>query len=170
MGGSSQVGAPAPKQDHCRAPAVATAHAHHQAQSWRGAAMVTLHCLLGCAIGELSGLSIGVSLGWAPRVTVSLAVALSFISGFTLALIPLLRSGIGLSTALRSLWLGEATSIAVMELVMNWVDWQMGGMRGVSLTARLYWYSFAIALVAGFFGAWPVNRWMLSKNVKRCHG
>src|ERR1700722_2298478 len=123
MGGSSPAGAAAPQEDHCQAPV--TAHAHHHAQGWRGAAMVTLHCLLGCAIGELSGLSIGVSLGWAPRVTVSLAVALSFVSGFALALIPLLRSGVAFNTALRSLWLGEVTSIAVMELVMNWVDWQM---------------------------------------------
>jgi hypothetical protein len=154
-----------------QAPETAAAQAHHHhASGWRGAAMVTAHCLLGCAIGELTGLSIGVFLGWLPRLTVSLAVLLSFVSGFALAVIPLIRSGVNFFTALDTVWLGEATSIATMEAVMNWVDWKMGGMRGVSLSSRLYWYSFAIALVGGFFGAWPVNRWMLARNIKRCHG
>src|SRR5262249_38718124 len=132
--------------------------------------MVTAHCLLGCAIGELSGLSVGVSLGWQPQLTVSLAVLLSFVSGFALAIIPLIRGGIPFSSALGSVWLGEAASIAATELVMNGVAWNMGGMRGVSLGSPLYWYSFAIALAAGFLGAWPLNRWMLARNLKRCHG
>jgi len=149
------------------APPAAAGHAHHG--GWRGAASVTLHCLSGCAIGELLGLAIGVSLGWNPRVTVTLAVLLSFISGFALTLLPMLRRGFGLLSALRTVWLGEVVSISVMELVMNIVDFQMGGMRGVSLTSGRYWEAFALALVAGFIAAWPANAWMLARNVPRCH-
>jgi hypothetical protein len=143
------------------------AHAH--SAGWRGAASVTVHCLTGCAIGELLGLAVGVSLGWPPRLTVTLAVALSFLSGFALTLIPMLRRGFGFADSLRTVWLGEVISISVMELVMNLVDYQMGGMRGVSLASGRYWEAFALALAGGFLAAWPVNAWMLSRNMKRCH-
>jgi hypothetical protein len=150
--------------------AMPAAHAGHAHQSgWRGAASVTLHCLTGCAIGELLGLAIGVSLGWPPRLTVALAVALSFVSGFALTLLPMLRRGFGFADSFRTVWLGEVISISTMELVMNLVDYQMGGMRGVSLTSGRYWEAFALALVGGFLAAWPVNAWMLSRNMKRCH-
>jgi len=145
------------------------AHAGHGGSGWPGAASVTLHCLTGCAIGELTGLAIGVGAGWVPNLTIALAVVLSFVSGYTLTLIPMLRRGAGLLAALSTVWLGEAISIGAMELVMNAVDYQMGGMRGVSLASPRYWESFAIALVAGFVSAWPVNRWMLQRNLKRCH-
>jgi hypothetical protein len=146
------------------------AHAGHAHQAgWRGAASVTLHCLTGCAIGELTGLAIGVSLGWHPAMTVALAVALSFFSGFALTLVPMLRRGFGFADSLRTVWLGEVISISVMELVMNLVDYHMGGMRGVSLVSARYWEAFALALVAGFLAAWPVNAWMLGRNMKRCH-
>ena len=152
---------------HTAMPDAHAGHAH--GGGWRGAASVTLHCLTGCAIGELAGLAIGVSLGWPPRLTVSLAVALSFLSGFALTLIPMLRRGFGFADSFRTVWLGEVISISVMELVMNLVDYQMGGMRGVSLASARYWEAFAMALVAGFLAAWPVNAWMLSRNMKRCH-
>jgi hypothetical protein len=145
------------------------AHAGHGGSGWSGAASVTLHCLTGCAIGELTGLAIGVGSHWNPNLTITLAVVLSFVSGYALTLIPMLRRGAGLLTALRTVWLGEAVSIGAMELVMNAVDYQMGGMRGVSLVSPRYWESFVIALVAGFLAAWPVNLWMLRKNLKRCH-
>ncbi len=152
---------------HAAMPDAHAGHAHHG--GWRGAASVTLHCLTGCAIGELAGLAIGVSLGWPPTMTVSLAVALSFVSGFALTLLPMLRRGFGLADSFRTVWLGEVISISVMELVMNLVDYQMGGMRGVSLVSARYWEAFALALLGGFLAAWPVNAWMLGRNMKRCH-
>ncbi|MBV8159107.1 MAG: DUF4396 domain-containing protein, partial [Dyella sp.] len=92
-----------------------------------------------------------------------------FVSGFALTLLPMLRRGFGFADSLRTVWLGEVISISVMELVMNLVDYQMGGMRGVSLASARYWEAFALALVAGFLAAWPVNAWMLSRNMQRCH-
>jgi hypothetical protein len=145
-------------------------HAEHAHQGGlRGAASVTLHCLTGCAIGELTGLAIGVGLGWNPNVTIALAVVLSFFSGFALTLIPMLRRGFNFADSFRTVWLGEVISISVMEAVMNLVDYQMGGMRGVSLVSGRYWEAFAFALVGGFLAALPVNGWMLNRNMKRCH-
>jgi hypothetical protein len=154
-----------------RAISTPMAHASHAyGGGWRGAASVTLHCLTGCAMGELAGLSIGVSLGWAPTATILLAVILAFVSGFSLTLFPLFRRGFGFALAFRTVWLGETISIGVMELVMNFVDYHMGGMRAVSLVSSQYWTAFALAGMAGFVAAFPVNYWMLVKNMKRCHG
>ncbi|MDB5988102.1 MAG: hypothetical protein JWR16_3155 [Nevskia sp.] len=162
--GSASAGDHAPNAAHA-------AHAAHGAHGsgWRGAAHITLHCLSGCAIGELIGLSIGVGLGWVPNASIALAIVLSFVSGFALTLLPLLQRGLDFRTAFATIWLGEAISIATMELVMNWVDFSMGGMRGGSLLSLQYWIAFVVAGIAGFFAAWPVNRWMLSRNMQRCH-
>ena len=153
------------------APTDATTHDGHRAHAsgWRGAAHITLHCLSGCAIGELTGLSIGVGFGWAPKASIALAIVLSFVSGYAMTLWPLLRRGLGLRSAFATIWLGEAISIGTMELVMNWVDFSMGGMRGASLLSERYWLSFIVAGAVGFLAAWPVNRWMLARNVPRCH-
>jgi len=142
---------------------------HARGDGWQAAASVTLHCLTGCAVGELAGLAIGVGLGWRPGYTITLAVALAFVSGFALTLLPMLRRGFGFLASLRTVWLGEAVSIGVMEIAMNIADYQMGGMRGVSLVSARYWEAFAAALVAGFLAAWPVNAWMLRRQLKRCH-
>ena len=153
------------------APVAAPApHAGHEHQGGlRGAISVTMHCLSGCAIGELTGLAIGVGLGWNPNTTITLAVLLSFLSGFALTLVPMMRRGFGFADSFRTVWLGEVISISVMEAVMNLVDYQMGGMRGVSLVSGRYWEAFAFALVGGFLAALPVNAWMLNRNMKRCH-
>jgi hypothetical protein len=144
-------------------------HSHSQGSSWRAAASVTVHCLTGCAIGEFIGLAIGVSAGFDVHITITLAVVLSFISGFALTIIPMMRRGVSFATAFQTVWLGEVISISVMELMMNIIDYRMGGMRGVTMMHAQYWEAFGAALVAGYFAALPVNKWMLSRNMKNCH-
>lgn len=154
-------------------------HAHHHAHAGHGSApaslarlttAATMHCLLGCAIGEWIGLALGVSLGLGPLGTVLLATSLGFASGFALSLVPLMRSGLTLGSAWRAIWLGESISIAAMEAAMNLADWWVGGMAVRSLTDPMFWYGYGAALVAGFAVAWPVNRYMLAREVKqRCH-
>lgn len=142
---------------------------HSQGSNWSAAASVTVHCLTGCAIGEFIGLAIGVSLGFPVHLTITLAVALSFVSGFALTIAPMMRRGVGFKTAFQTVWLGELISISVMELMMNLIDYHMGGMRGVSMMHAQYWEAFGAAVVAGYFAALPVNKWMLSRNMKNCH-
>jgi len=148
-----------------------SAHAGHAMDaSWRSAARVTLHCLTGCALGEWLGLSIGVGLGLSVSATIMLAVTLAFISGFALTIYPMTRRGLGVAQAFQIVWLGEAVSIALMELVMNVVDYQLGGMGpGMSLLHPQYWIAFGIAAVAGYIAALPVNYLLLKRNLKKCH-
>ena len=102
----------------------ATTHASHRRAAApqsvnRLAFAATLQCLTGCAIGEVLGMVIGTALGWSDLQTVALAVALAFVFGYSLTLIPLLRSGVLLASALPIAFAADAVSIAVMEVVDN---------------------------------------------------
>jgi hypothetical protein len=146
-------------------------HAHGAGHgSWRTAVHSTLHCLTGCVIGEVAGLMIGVSLGFSPFATIALATGLAYLTGMTLGLVPVMRSqGIGLAAAFRIIWIGEVVSIGVMELVMNTVDYQMGGMTAPSIADWMFWRGIIFAVPAGFIAALPVNYWLLKRNLKACH-
>lgn len=152
-------------------PATLHHHGHAANQSLAGlTTSATLHCLTGCAIGEFAGLAIGVSLGLGPWVTMTLATVLGFISGYALGLLPLVRQGLGWLQAFRTIWLGETISIAAMEIAMNFTDYHVGGVQALSLLSPIFWLGYATALPAGFFVAWPVNYWLLKRNVKQaCH-
>jgi hypothetical protein len=148
-------------------------HSHHgqgASSAWATSAQATLHCLTGCAIGEVAGLAIGVSLGLAPWQTIMIATMLAYASGMTLGLVPVMRSrGIGLVAALRIIWVGEVVSIGVMEIVMNLVDYQMGGMGAPSIFSWMFVRGLAFAIPAGFLAAWPVNYWLIKRDLKGCH-
>jgi hypothetical protein len=145
-------------------------HAHGKATSFGTAAHATLHCLTGCVIGEMVGLMIGVTLGLHPYITMGLSTALAYISGFSLTIFPLMRrTGFTFKSALKTIWLGEVISIGVMELVMNAVDYHMGGMRAGSIFTPLFWQALAVAVPAGYIAAFPVNFWLIGKELKRCH-
>ena len=150
------------------------ARTHHHGGAgegrWRLAARSTLHCLTGCIIGEVAGLAIGVELGLATWATIALATGLAYISGFTLGLLPVIRSrGLSLADAFKLIWLGEAISIGVMEVVMNWVDYEMGGMAAMSILSWQFVRGLMFAVPAGFLAAWPVNYWLLGRELKSCH-
>ena len=149
------------------------AHAHHggSGSPLKVAAQATLHCLTGCVIGEVAGLAIGVTLGLGIWPTIILATTLAYASGMTLGLLPVMKSqGVGLLAALRIIWLGEVISIGVMELVMNAVDYQMGGMTAPSIVSWMFWRGLLFAIPAGFLAAWPVNYWLIKREIKtKCH-
>lgn len=145
-------------------------HGNKKHSALSAAAHATLHCLTGCVIGEFIGLAIGVSIGLHPYATIILSTALAYLSGFTLTIVPLMRrTGLKFMSALKAIWFGEAVSIGIMELVMNSVDYHIGGMRAGSLANLLFWEALAIAVIAGFIAAFPVNAWLISKQLKKCH-
>ena len=151
-----------------------SAHAHpaHHGHggAWRTSAQATLHCLTGCVIGEVAGLMIGVSLGIGVWPTIILATVLAYTAGITLGLLPVMREqGIGMLAALKIIWIGEVVSIGVMEIVMNFVDYHMGGMTAPTVLSWMFWQGIALAIPAGFLAAWPVNYWLLKRNLKACH-
>lgn len=147
-------------------------HAHHHGGSGRAATAVhtTLHCLLGCAIGEFLGLAIGISIGLGVWATMGLATALALVIGVNLAVLPLMRRhGRSYREALGVVWLGEVVSILVMEVAMNATDYAVGGVQVGSMAHPLFWIGFAVALPAGFVAAYPVNWWLIGRNLKHCH-
>ena len=149
------------------------AHAHHSHAGGgplRTSAQATLHCLTGCVIGEVAGLAIGVTLGLGIWPTIILATALAYATGITLGLLPVMKNrGVGPAEAFRIIWIGEVISIGVMEIVMNYVDYRMGGMAAPSIASWMFWRGILIAVPAGFLAAWPVNYWLLKRDLKRCH-
>ena len=144
--------------------------AHHTSNPFLTSAQSTLHCLTGCVIGEVTGLVIAVLLGLGIWPTIVLATTLAYLSGFTLGLFPVMRDqNKTLVEAFKVIWIGEVISIGVMEIVMNAVDYSMGGMQAGSLAAPIFWIAIAVAIPAGFLAAWPVNWWLLSRDLKNCH-
>ncbi len=143
---------------------------HASGGQWVTAAHSTLHCLSGCVIGEVAGLMIGVWLGLGIWPTIILATTLAYISGITLGVVPVMRrESLNFWPALRIIWLGEVVSIGVMEIAMNATDYAVGGMQAGSVLSPLFWFGIAVAVPAGFLAAWPVNYWLLSRNLKKCH-
>ncbi|MGH8412141.1 MAG: DUF4396 domain-containing protein [Pseudomonas sp.] len=130
----------------------------------RTAISATLHCLTGCAIGEILGLIIGQWLGWSNSQTIVLAVILAFIFGYILSLRPVLKAGVALTTALGLVLAADTLSIATMEIVDNAVMAMIPGAMGAGLSNPLFWGSMAASLVAAFIAAFPVNRFLLARG------
>jgi hypothetical protein len=126
--------------------------------------MATLHCLAGCAIGEIAGMVIGTALGWSNAATIGLAVVLAFVSGFALTALPLLRAGIAPRTAVRVAVAADALSITVMEIVDNAAMMAIPGAMDASLGTALFWLSLAGSLGVAAVVVFPVNRWLIARG------
>jgi Domain of unknown function (DUF4396) len=124
----------------------------------------TAHCLTGCAVGEVLGMVIGMALGWGNVATIALAVALAFFFGYSLTMLPLLRSGLALATVLPLAFASDTLSITVMEIVDNAVMLVVPGAMEAGPTSLLFWGSLAFALLVAGAAAFPVNRWLISRG------
>ena len=124
----------------------------------------TAHCLTGCAIGEVLGMVIGTALGWGDVATIALAVVLAFFFGYSLTMIPLLRSGLALSAVLPLAFAADTLSITIMEIVDNLIMVVIPGAMDSGLTSFLFWGSLAFALAVAFVVAFPVNRWLIARG------
>jgi hypothetical protein len=128
------------------------------------AASATLHCLTGCAIGEIAGLLIGTAAGLGNAVTIALSVGLAFLFGYTLSTLPLLRVGTAVGTALSVVLAADTLSILTMEIVDNAVMAVIPGAMDAGLVNVVFWLGMMIALTAAFFAAYPVNRYLLQRG------
>ena len=124
----------------------------------------TAHCLTGCAIGEVLGLVIGTILGWGTFATIALAVVLAFFFGYSLTMLPLLRSGMALATVLPIAFAADTLSITVMEIVDNLIILIIPGAMEAGLRSLLFWGSLAFALAVAFVAAFPLNRWLIARG------
>jgi len=130
----------------------------------RTAFSATLHCLTGCAIGEVLGIVIGSALGWGNLTTIALAIVLAFFFGYGLTMLPLLRSGMALGAVLPLAFASDTLSIAVMEIVDNLIIVVIPGAMDAGLGSLLFWGSLAFALAVAFVAAFPVNRYLISRG------
>jgi len=130
----------------------------------RTAFSATVHCLTGCAIGEVLGMVIGMALGWGNFATIALAVVLAFFFGYSLTMLPLLRSGLALASALPLAFASDTLSIAIMEIVDNLIMLVIPGAMEAGLSSILFWGSLAFALAVAFVAAFPVNRYLISRG------
>ena len=128
------------------------------------AASATLHCLTGCAIGEIAGLVIGTAAGLGNGWTIAVSIGLAFVFGFTLSSLPLLRAGLTLGATLSVVVAADTLSIATMEVVDNVVMALIPGAMNAGLVNVVFWVGMAISLAAAFVAAYPVNRYLLQRG------
>ena len=148
----------------------ADAHFHHHrvppstAGLNRVAFSATVHCLTGCAVGEVLGLVIGTALGWGTAPTIMLAIALAFLFGYGLTMLPLLRSGLPFGTALGLALASDTASITIMEIVDNLIMLTVPGAMDAGLSSLWFWGSLAVSLIIAGAFAFPVNRWLIARG------
>lgn len=128
------------------------------------AVSATLHCLVGCALGEITGLIIGTALGLSNYITVLLAIGLAFLFGYTLSALPLVRAGMKLAVVLPLVLAADTLSIATMEVVDNLVMLTIPGAMDAGLVNPIFWLAMPIALTVAFFVALPVNKYLLMRG------
>jgi Domain of unknown function (DUF4396) len=144
-------------------------HEHHEMPtSGRALTSVafsaTLHCLTGCAIGEILGMAIGTALGFSNSATIALAVVLAFFFGYLLTSIPLLRAGLAFSAVVPIAFASDTVSIAIMEIVDNAIMVIVPGAMEAGINSLLFWGSLSVALVIAGAAALPVNRWLIARG------
>ena len=136
----------------------------HQMNTNQMAVSATLHCLTGCAIGEITGLIIGEIFGFSTSVTIAIAIGLAFLFGYSLSTLPLLKGGLALSAVLPLVFAADTLSIATMEVVDNSVMALVPGAMEAGLVNPIFWLSMMLALMAAFLAAFPVNKYLLQKG------
>jgi hypothetical protein len=142
----------------------------HASRQSTGAALnglafsATLHCLTGCAIGEVAGMAIGTALGWGNLATVALAVGLAFLFGYALTALPLVRAGLAAGTIITTAFASDTVSIAIMEAIDNLFVLAIPGAMEAGLTSWLFWASIAGGFAIAFPFAFLANRYLIARG------
>jgi hypothetical protein len=147
----------------------AATHNHHEMPASGGAltkvaVSATLHCLTGCAIGEIAGMIIGTAAGLSNGATIVLSIALAFFFGYGLTSLPLLRAGLAVAAVIPIALASDTLSIATMEIVDNGVILTVPGAMDAGLGDLLFWGSLAFALAVAGAVAVPVNRFLIARG------
>jgi Domain of unknown function (DUF4396) len=149
-------------------------HAGHETQSHadgqtpnlnRTAFDATVHCLTGCAIGEILGLVIATAIGLSDLPSIVLSIVLAFTFGYALTMRPLIAGGIGYRRAVRTALAADTVSITTMEIMDTLIVLVIPGAMAAGLLDGLFWGSLALSLVVAFVVALPVNRWLIARGL-----
>ncbi len=144
-------------------------HDHHATHTgagavWQSAVQATLHCLTGCAIGEVLGMVVATAFGLGNAASIAISVALAFLFGYTLTIRPGLRAGVGFRRAVGVAFASDTVSITTMEIVDNAFILVVPGALAAGLADGLFWWSLALSLVIAFIITVPVNRWLIARG------
>ena len=139
-------------------------HGGHGGGTWRQAVTATLHCLSGCAVGEVLGMVLAGAWGWAAAPSVVLSIVLAFAFGYSFTMLGVLRAGLTLRRALAVALAADTVSIAVMEIMDNAVVLAVPGAMDAALRDVLFWGSLAVSLVVAFVVTVPVNRLLIARG------
>jgi Domain of unknown function (DUF4396) len=141
-------------------------HAHGWAGGslTRSAVQATLHCLTGCAIGEVLGMVVATALDWGNTASIAISVVLAFLFGYTLTMRPLLGARLGFRRAAGVALAGDTVSISTMEIVDNAFILIAPGALAAGLADALFWWSLAVSLATAFVLTVPVNRWLIARG------
>ena len=132
--------------------------------SWKTAVSATLHCLTGCAIGEVLGMALATWWGWGDAASIVLAVALAFFFGYLLTFAGVRRAGLDARSAVRTALAADTVSILTMEVVDNAFLLLVPGAMAAGLLDGLFWTSLVAALAVAFVLTVPVNRWLIARG------
>jgi hypothetical protein len=135
-----------------------------QASLNRAAVSATVHCLTGCAIGEVLGMVIATALDFSNAASIALSVLLAFVFGYALTLRPVIAAGVSIRRAVRLALASDTVSIAVMETVDNAFILLVPGALAAGLSDGLFWWSLAVSLAIAFVLTVPVNRWLIARG------
>jgi hypothetical protein len=142
---------------------------HHQQSYFKLAVSATVHCLLGCGIGEVAGMIIATALDLSMPDSTIISIILGFVAGLALGILPLLRAGFSFSHALKTVIIAEGLSITVMEAFEIATQILIPGVMEAGLTDTIFWLGMLAGLVVGFIAALPVNYFMIKKGFRHQH-
>jgi len=120
----------------------------------------TLHCLLGCGIGEILGMLIASFLGWHRVGRLSLAIVLAFLLGYSLTYRGVRKQTVTTRQAIRITMTTDTASIVSMELVDNVIELLIPNALMVTAIQSRFWWGLALSLSIAFIITVPVNRYM----------
>jgi hypothetical protein len=138
-------------------------HVTHDS-TWSTAISATLHCLTGCAIGEVLGMVLATWWGWSNGPSILLAIVLAFFFGYLLTFTSVRRHGLTFADGIKIALAADTVSIAVMELIDNAFIVAVPGAMDAGLVDLLFWSSLVASLMIAFVVTVPVNRWMIGRG------
>jgi hypothetical protein len=151
---------------HAHADTDADAHGAGMAsgQLNRLSTSATVHCLTGCAIGEISGMAIATGLGWGDLGQIALAVGLAYLFGFTLTALPLVRAGLAAGLVVSTALAADTVSITIMEVIDNAFVLVYPGAMEAGIADPVLYFAVALGFVVAFPFAWLANRYMIARG------
>ena len=109
-------------------------------------------------------MAIGTAIGMSNGETVALAIVMAFAFGYLLTMLPLIRGGVPLGTALGLAFASDTVSITIMEIVDNAVMLVIPGAMDAGLSEFRFWGSLAVSLLIAGVAAFPVVRWLMARG------